>query len=212
VLEGLTWEKARVHVDGAQSVSFKSRGPSNMRNTILSVAAALAVSVPLLSAPLSAHAEGEHGHGHDMHKTGQPGKAENVSRTINIEMHDNYFEPEALNLKEGETARFVVTNKGEFVHEFNIATAAMHETHGPEMQMMVDHGVLEPDRINWDAAKKMQETMGHGMHMEGNSILLEPGQTGELIWKFPKHASLEFACNIPGHYDSGMMGDIKLSH
>ena len=183
-----------------------------MRNSIFSMAAAIAVSVPLLSASLSAFAAGDDGHGHGMHKIGETGKAENVTRTITVEMYDNYFEPEALNLKEGETVRFVVTNKGEFVHEFNIATAAMHEAHGPEMAMMVEHGVLEPDRINWEAAKHMQETMGHGMHKEGNSILLEPGQTGELIWKFPDYASLEFACNVPGHYDSGMMGDIKLSH
>jgi uncharacterized cupredoxin-like copper-binding protein len=54
--------------------------------------------------------------------------------------------------------------------------------------------------------------MGHGMHNEPNSLLLEPGKSGEIIWKFPKHAKLEFACNVPGHYDAGMMGEIKLSH
>jgi len=185
---------------------------NHMRNSIVPLAAAIAVSISLLSASFPAHAEGEHGNGHGMHKIGESGKVENVTKTISVEMFDNYFEPEALDLKEGETVRFVVTNKGDFVHEFNIATAAMHEAHAPEMEMMVEHGVLEPDRINWEAAKMMQETMGHGMHEEDNSILLEPGQTGELIWKFPDHAELEFACNIPGHYDSGMMGDIKLSH
>ena len=183
-----------------------------MRNSIFSLAASIAVCVPLLTASLSALAEGRHSHGHGMHKIGEPGKAGNVTRTISVKMYDNYFEPEALDLKEEETVRFVVTNKGEFVHEFNIATAAMHEAHAPEMEMMVEHGVLEPDRINREAAKHMQEIIGHGMHEEGNSILLEPGQTGELIWKFPDHATLEFACNIPGHYESGMMGDIKLAH
>ena len=76
----------------------------------------------------------------------------------------------------------------------------------------MEHGVLEADRINWKAAKQMQKDMGHGMHEEPNSVLLEPGKSGEVVWTFPDHATLEFACNVPGHYDSGMVGDIKLSH
>ena len=140
---------------------------------------------------------------------GEPGNAAEASRTIEIVMYDNYYEPEQLDVTSGETIRFVLKNEGDFVHEFNIATADMHASHGPEMMMMMEHGVLEPDRINWDAAKAMQESMGHGMHEEANSILLEPGQSGELIWKFAETDSVEFACNIPGHYDSGMVGDIN---
>jgi len=158
-----------------------------------------------------AYAAGAHGHGHGGN-IGEPGKAADVSRTVNVTMYDNYYEPENITIKEGETVRFVVKNAGEFMHEFNIATGAMHKAHGPEMMMMVEHGVLEPDRINWEAAKAMQASMGHGMHDESNSLLLEPGKSGEIIWKFPDHADLEFACNVPGHYDAGMMGEIKLTH
>ena len=43
-------------------------------------------------------------------------------------------------------------------------------------------------------------------------VLLEPGQSGEIIWRFPDLATLEFACNVPGHYQSGMVGRIQLSH
>ncbi len=127
-------------------------------------------------------------------------------------MGDNFYEPESIAVKEGETVRFVVKNAGEFVHEFNIATAEMHKAHGPEMMMMVEHGVLEADKINREAAKKMQASMGHGLHDAPNSVLLEPGKTGEVIWTFPKKTELEFACNVPGHYESGMVGKIKLSH
>ena len=161
------------------------------------------ISLQVLAAP------GGHG---DKASIGKAGKASTASRTITIKMFDNYYEPASLNLKEGETVRFIVQNKGEFVHEFNIATAAMHEAHAPEMMMMMEHGVLEADRINWKAAKQMQKDMGHGMHEEPNSVLLEPGKSGEVVWTFPDHATLEFACNVPGHYDSGMVGDIKLSH
>lgn len=152
------------------------------------------------------------GEGHGDNAAGKPGKASAVSRTIKVMMYDNYYEPAEIAVKEGETVKFVITNAGELVHEFNIGTPEAHVAHAPEMMMMVDHGILEADRINWEAAKKMQKEMGHGMHEEPNSALLEPGKSAEIIWQFPDHATLEFACNVPGHYDAGMAGDIKLSH
>ena len=173
------------------------------------VLSAFITSIVIAISPLQAAGSHESGHGG---KTGEAGKAADVSQTVTVTMFDNYYEPTGLSFKEGETVRFIIKNAGEFVHEFNIATSAMHKAHAPEMMMMVEHGVLEADRINWEAAKAMQASMGHGMHNEANSLLLEPGKSGEIIWKFPKHAKLEFACNVPGHYDSGMMGEIKLTH
>jgi uncharacterized cupredoxin-like copper-binding protein len=140
------------------------------RSNVLSAVFGATLSLALLaSAPV--FAGGTHGGGHAPN-IGKPGDPAKVSRTIEVVMYDNYYEPKSLDLKEGETVRFVVKNAGEFVHEFNIATAAMHEAHRPEMMMMVEHGVLEPDRINQEAAKAMQASMGHGMHKEGNSVLL----------------------------------------
>lgn len=173
----------------------------------------LRASVPVLFAISTAFvAPAFAGEGHGDNAAGKPGKASAVSRTIKVMMYDNYYEPAEIAVKEGETVKFVITNAGELVHEFNIGTPEAHVAHGPEMMMMVDHGILEADRINWEAAKKMQKEMGHGMHEEPNSALLEPGKSAEIIWQFPDHATLEFACNVPGHYDAGMAGDIKLSH
>ena len=51
--------------------------------------------------------------------------------------------------------------------------------------------------------------MGHDMrHDDPTSVLVEPGKTKELVWKFTKNAELEFACNMPGHYEAGMVGNI----
>ena len=179
-----------------------------MKKQYSNFAAAVAVGLTLavFSAPVFAGV----GHG-KAGKTGAPGHASDATRTIEVTMGDNFYEPESISVKEGETVRFVVKNAGEFVHEFNIATAEMHKAHGPEMMMMMQSGVLEADKINWDA-KKMQASMGHGMHNDPNSVLLEPGKSGEVVWTFPENAELEFACNIPGHYESGMVGKIKLSH
>lgn len=152
---------------------------------------------------------GHHGNKMGMQMVGQPGKAKNVDRTVAITMMDNYFEPESVSVKPGETIRFTVKNEGALVHEFNIATGPMHEAHQEEMQMMVNHGVLKGDRIDREA---MQMDMGDGhkmTHDHANSVLLEPGQSGEIIWKFSKPGELEFACNVPGHYQAGMYGDIE---
>ena len=153
--------------------------------------------------------EHDEGKGHpNGSKVGRPGKASEVSRTITITMTDNRYTPENIEIRKGETIRFVMKNDGEFVHEFNIGTAETHKTHQQEMMLMVDHGVLEPDRINY---ARMKMDMGGGKTMEHNdpnSALLEPKKSGEIIWKFDTDATLEFACNIPGHYESGMVGKI----
>ena len=53
-------------------------------------------------------------------------------------------------------------------------------------------------------------TPGHSMKHDGpNSMLVEPGETKELIWKFSTAADLEFACTVPGHDQAGMVGDIR---
>ena len=161
-------------------------------------------------------AAGAHGggHGNDFTIIGKAGKASNVTRTLKVEMQDNFYDMESLSVKGGETIRFVIKNTGEFVHEFNIGTKSMHSVHNKEMTLMMEHGALEPDRINHDM---MKMDMGNGrtmQHYDPNSVLLEPGKSAEIIWEFPKNAAaqLEFACNIPGHYEAGMVGKVLFSN
>ncbi|MEQ9639446.1 MAG: cupredoxin family protein [Alphaproteobacteria bacterium] len=174
------------------------------------VGAGLALASPSYAAS-HGHGGGHgHGKGHSMSSaTGAAGKASDVTRTVEVTMRDNFYEPENIAIANGETVRFVITNAGELVHEFNIGTAAMHAKHQEEMMMMVEHGALEADRIHHD---RMKMDMGGGKTMEHNdpnAVLLEPGQSGEVIWSFTTDAELEFACNVPGHYDAGMMGHIR---
>ncbi|MFT5487114.1 MAG: putative cupredoxin-like copper-binding protein [Paracoccaceae bacterium] len=155
-----------------------------------------------------------HGGGHTgghSNAAGEPGKVSDVSRTVTIDMTDNRYSTEEISVKAGETIRFVVSNKGQLVHEFNIGTPDMHKGHQKEMMMMVDHGVLEADKINHD---KMKMDMGGGKTMEHNdpnSALLEPGKSKKIVWKFSKAGTFEFACNVPGHYDAGMVGEVQVN-
>ena len=180
----------------------------------LSAVAALITSTGLLVTPgLAFAAPGEAGHKHDTAAIGEPAKATAKTRTGQVEMGDNFYEPEAIPVKAGETVRFVIKNTGEFLHEFNIGTAAMHAAHQKEMAMMVEHGMLSTTGVD---EKKMSMDhsqmpgMDHSMkHDDPNSVLVEPGQTKELTWKFSKPTTLEFACNMPGHYESGMVGKVN---
>lgn len=181
---------------------------------ITAFAAALTASVLMPLAPLQAAPghSGGHSHGHGSAAIGEPGKAAEASRTVTIVMGDNYYEPERIEVSAGETIRFIVQNKGEFLHEFNIATPEMHAAHQKEMAVMFEHGMLTPTRIDHEMMKMDHSKMGmsHSMkHDDPNSVLLEPGQSGELVWKFPSSGTLEFACNIPGHYETGMVGAVQ---
>ena len=144
-----------------------------------------------------------------MKMIGEKGKLSEVNRTIEIKMYDNYYEPKEINIKKGETIKFIVYNYGELVHEFNIATKEMHIKHQPEMMKMVEHQILLADKIDKKKMKEMAKK-DHSMgHSHSNSVLLEPNQSAELIWKFSTDINLEAACNVPGHYQSGMVAKIN---
>ena len=139
------------------------------------------------------------------------GKASDVSKTIKVDMYDNYYKPKTINVKRGETVRFVVENKGVLVHEFNIATMMMHKKHGPEMLEMMKKGILLPTRINKEKMKQMAKMNPKMAHSHANSVLLEPKQKAELIWKFTTNAELFGGCNVPGHLEAGMISKIKIN-
>ena len=66
----------------------------------------------------------------------------NIDRVITVLMYDNYYQPNQIKVKKNETIKFLVENKGELVHEFNIATREMHLKHQPEMLKMVENEIL----------------------------------------------------------------------
>ena len=146
-----------------------------------------------------------------MKMIGEKGKLSEVSRTIEIKMYDNYYEPKEINIKKGETIKFIVFNYGELVHEFNIATKEMHIKHQPEMMKMVENQILLADKIDKKKMKEMAKKDHSMAHSHSNSVLLEPNEIGEIIWKFSTNTNLEAACNVPGHYDVGMVADIKIN-
>ena len=180
---------------------------------IVLVATALGLSIALAAVQASettahgaSHGDSHGGHGgHVDPSIGQPGDASKVSRTIQISMTDNQYSPASIEVEPGEVVRFVVRNDGQLVHEFNLANASMHKAHQGEMLAMMRSGALTPTRV--DHSKTHDGGM---MHDDPNSVLLEPGQAAELIWKFGTSKDIEFACNVPGHYQAGMKGSVHI--
>ena len=143
-------------------------------------------------------------------KIGSKGNENEVSRIIKVIMYDNYYEPNSFQVTAGETIKFEFENVGELVHEFNIANKMMHMKHQPEMQKMVENEILLSDSIDKDKMKKMAKIDKSMAHSHSNSVLLEPKQKGEIIWRFDNAVNIEIACNVPGHYQAGMIAPVNI--
>lgn len=141
----------------------------------------------------SAFAGGNHtgGHGHDDEETaiGKPGVVARINRTITIEMNDSMrYAPADVQVKQGETVRFVVKNVGKVKHELSLGT----------QQELMEH---------LEQMKKFPDME----HDEPSKVTLAPGKQGEIIWQFTKAGTVNFACLMPGHYEAGMKGAIKVA-
>lgn len=174
------------------------------RNRLALAGCLLVLSMPVLASPA------EH------YTFGQPAPAASAARTVHVDMTDMAFTPASVQVKAGETVSFVLANKGQLLHEFNLGDAAMHAEHQKEMLKMQQGGMMTPTGMS-DAGMDHQ-AMGHGSmtahgmkHADLNSVLVEPGKTAELTWTFTKADNLEFACNVPGHYQAGMVGTLKVA-
>ncbi|MDP9518697.1 copper-resistant cuproprotein CopI [Pseudomonas protegens] len=181
----------------------------NLQNLLLRCRSALGGCLMLLSVPLWASPAAPY-------DFGQPAAAAKATRVVEVVMGDMSFNPKVLEIKAGETVRFVLINKGQLLHEFNLGNAAMHAEHQQEMLKMQQSGMLTPTAMKtMDHAAMGQGSMAgmdHGMqHDDPNSVLVEPGKQADLTWTFSKSGSLEFACNVPGHYQAGMVGKLTVS-
>jgi uncharacterized cupredoxin-like copper-binding protein len=127
------------------------------------------------------------GHATALGKPGSPGK---VDRTVTVEMKDTMrFLPDSIRVKRGETIRFIVRNNGKVKHEMVLGTIKELKEHAELM-------------------RKFPEME----HADPNQVSVEPGRTGELVWQFAKEGTFDFACLVPGHFEAGMVGKIRVGH
>ena len=120
---------------------------------------------------------------------GIAGDSKDVKRTIEINMTDNMrFSPDRIEVKQGETVKFVVKNSGKVLHELVIGTKKELDEHAA---MMLKFPNMEHD----------EPYMTH----------VKAGAKGEVIWNFNRPGEFDFACLIAGHYQAGMVGKIVVA-
>lgn len=143
------------------------------------------ITSSLLAGNAVAHGEEEHGHANII---GNPGRATEVNRIINVDMADNMrFTPAKIAVKKGETIRFVVKNSGQVRHEMVLGSLKELKEHAEQMRK---HPEME--------------------HDDPNQVQVDPGKTGEFIWKFTNAGTFDFACLQPGHFEAGMQGNVAV--
>jgi uncharacterized cupredoxin-like copper-binding protein len=141
-----------------------------------------------------AWAAGTHAHSHDHGQKetarviGKPGKASQVKRSISIDMTDKMrFTPSRIDVKKGETVRFLVKNSGQLKHELVLGT---------------------PEEL---AAHYKQMLKFPGMeHEDPQMVSVAPGKVGEIVWTFDTAGAVDFACLQAGHFDAGMQGKVAV--
>jgi uncharacterized cupredoxin-like copper-binding protein len=158
-------------------------------------AATLAASVAL-AFPLAALAHGDEAHRAkkpaataEQQPFGRAGDPAKVGRTIAIGMTDAMrYQPALIQVRQGETVKLVVANRGQVLHEIVIGTMEDLKRHA---ELMRKFPGMEHD----------EPYMAH----------VKPGRREELVWQFNKPGEFHFACLIPGHFEAGMVGRIVVS-
>lgn len=148
------------------------------------------LTLSLLLAPCLAGAAIAHDSGH--FTAGEPGDPTKPAREITVVMKEAegntmIYEPARLTFAKGEQIRFLLINAGDFTHEFMLASMAENDKHATLMEKY-------PDMV----------------HDDVNGRTLKPNTRGELLWKFSKSGTFQFACLIPGHREYGMLGSVTV--
>ena len=153
-------------------------------------ASILTATIAISSSSLYAHSESHGGEAPEFDPVttefGQYESDMHVVKTIEITMTDQMrFTPSLVHVKKGDVIKFVHTNPGQLMHEFVLGTESTLDQHAVMMKKFPGMEHSEP-------------YMSH----------VQPGSTGEVIWKFSNEGEFSFGCLIPGHYDAGMKGKV----
>ncbi|AVP57979.1 cupredoxin domain-containing protein [Pulveribacter suum] len=120
---------------------------------------------------------------------GIAGAAQDAQRTLVLQMTDDMrFTPAHFTVRQGETVRLRVPNRGQLMHEVVLGTPASLDEHAA---MMRKHPGMEHDAPH----------MAH----------VAPGAQGELVWRFNRAGSFDFACLVAGHFQAGMRGTFTVT-
>src|SRR5919106_4986038 len=135
---------------------------------------------------------GAKGHTHNTFPAGEPGNPKKPARVVEVVMQEGdgkmLYIPDRIEVKRGEQIKFILKNEGELDHEFMLDTEAHNQKHAEAMQQ-------NPEME----------------HDDPNGRQLNSKTSTELLWRFTKTGTFEYACLHPGHYESGMKGVVVVA-
>lgn len=124
-----------------------------------------------------------------MSAVGMPAMGAKPDKVVHVLLNDDMtikFKKE-VKIDPNDVVQFVVLNVGKTDHEFTIGSE----------QEQLEH-------------REMMKNMSNHMHDSGNAVTVKPGKAKQLLWHFHGESDVEFACNIPGHAEAGMVKKISL--
>ena len=161
----------------------------SMRLCIAALAAALISVAPLVFAHGDAQKKAARPISTEETAFGREGDAKKVSRTVNVDMGDRMrFSPAALTIRQGDTVRFRVKNSGKVMHEMVLGTMDQLKQHA---EVMKKHPEME--------------------HEEPYMAHVAPGKTETIVWQFTRAGEFHYGCLVPGHFEAGMVGSIRVN-
>jgi uncharacterized cupredoxin-like copper-binding protein len=123
------------------------------------------------------------------HAFGRAADPQKARRTVRVDMTDQMrFHPAEITVKRGEIVRLVPANKGQLLHEMVLGTMDDLKRHA---ELMRKHPGMEHD----------EPYMAH----------VAPGKSGEIGWQFTQTGEFFYGCLIPGHFEAGMVGKVKVT-
>lgn len=145
------------------------------------LAALLAVAVPAQAHDKHSHAAPKKYDPAQVVETpfGRQGDPAKARRTIAIGMGDDMrYTPAEISVKQGETVRLVIRNKGKLLHELVLGTPEQLRKHA---EVMRQHPAM---------------------------VHVKPGKQGEVVWQFTQPGEFQYGCLLPGHFEAGMVGKV----
>lgn len=119
-----------------------------------------------------------------------------ASRTIDITMADNAFQPTTLQVAKGETVLLRFRNTGAVRHEAIL---------GDDTAQMRHH-----DEMTASTAEMGHGNPGHGAAGSPDAMVVEPGRTGEMAHTFAGPGTVFIGCHEPGHWEAGMKATVTV--
>ena len=115
---------------------------------------------------------------------------------VEVELVEFAFAPRSVTVPAGRPVVLRVANTGAVDHELVIGDAHVQE---------------EAEKAMASAAGHAGHGGGHGHQGDVPSILLGPGESGEVAATFTEPGRLLLGCHVPGHWAAGMRGTLTVT-